>query len=493
MKAGLRLFALGWLLAALWLPGAAGAQSRALLIGISQYAEIDSLRYADADVKAFSEILTDFAGYRRSDVTVILNRDATKARIQDEISKVVRASEKRPLEHFILMFAGHGVPSRFDGKETHAFLAPYDASTQANTFYSTTKGEVENESFINRAWLARQLALINAKSIVIVLDSCYSGTKSFGDLFIDNMGFAVKSFAASGSSRGVAVLHEKQTRNLVISAQAGSLGTRKVAYLASARDDQAAAEYDELRHGALSYAMFESIKRARSDAYEDDRTDLSVESVYAEITRTFREFKVQGRALDELHQPFLLPIPDFERIKGMTFVSVNGAKRREIRTGLLEIVTEPAGLEIFVDGIKRPERTNATLELTEGKHHIELYLPSTAYRHSFTADIAAGRSLRQILTMRGMLQVESFWLRNGQKSAGPALEVYLNGQRVGRSHLRMSDLLAGTHQLEVRFENVTKSRRIEIRPDSPLHVNYSVIRQAAPPPKRGPDPGRVPI
>ncbi|MBI4123339.1 MAG: caspase family protein, partial [Betaproteobacteria bacterium] len=73
MKVGLRLFALGWLVAALWLPGAAAAQSRALLIGISQYAEIDSLRYADADVKAFSEILTDFAGYRRSDVTVILN------------------------------------------------------------------------------------------------------------------------------------------------------------------------------------------------------------------------------------------------------------------------------------------------------------------------------------------------------------------------------------------------------------------------------------
>jgi uncharacterized caspase-like protein len=34
-----------------------------LLIGISQYTELENLRYADADARALSQLLTDFAGY----------------------------------------------------------------------------------------------------------------------------------------------------------------------------------------------------------------------------------------------------------------------------------------------------------------------------------------------------------------------------------------------------------------------------------------------
>jgi hypothetical protein len=184
-----------------------------------------------------------------------------------------------------------------------------------------------------------------------------------------------------------------------------------------------------------------------------------------------------------VHQPFLLPLPDQAGIKEMTFIRVAGVRTRLPKTGFLEIVTEPAGLEIFVNGIKRPEVTNATLELTEGRHHIELYLPSTSYRHSFTANIAAASPARERLTMRGALRVESFWLQNGQRSAGPNLEVYLNGSRISQAQ-QLTSLVAGTHELRVRFQNVEKTRRIEIRPDSPLQVNYSIIRKPAPPQPR---------
>jgi hypothetical protein len=486
MKHSLRCLILGLPLFFLFCASAPGAGNRALLIGISQYENIDSLRYADADVLKFSQILTDFAGYRNTDVILLRNREATKERITNEIYKVVRASEKEPLDHFILMFAGHGLPRQFEAKDTHAFLAPYDATTAGNTFYLTGSGkELVNESFINRAWLAKQLSAINAKSIVIVLDSCYSGNKVFGDLFFENMGYTVKSFSSGG---GVGMVQ----RNLVVTAQTATIGTKKIAYLASSREDQPSAEYPALRHGALSYSIFESINAAQKEAYSDDRKELSVTGVFSDIERLFKEIKVQGRALGELHQPFLLPIPDHEGIKGMTFVTVNGVKRREPRTGFLEIVTDPPGLEIFVNGIKRPQSTNATLELPEGKHHIELYLPNTAYRHSFTVDIQPAQTSRQRLTMRGALRVDSFWLKDGQKAAGPVLDVYLNGSRINQAQ-RIDNLVAGTHDLRVRFQSVEKTRRIEIRPDSPLQVNYSVIRQVVPAPPRGPDPGRVPI
>src|SRR5882762_4147497 len=99
-------FFLGLLLFGLVSLDAAALNNRALLIGISQYAELEGLKYADADVKTFSQVLTEFGGYQRSQVTVVLNTEATKARIMSEISRVVRESKRAPLDHFILMFAG---------------------------------------------------------------------------------------------------------------------------------------------------------------------------------------------------------------------------------------------------------------------------------------------------------------------------------------------------------------------------------------------------
>ena len=72
---------LGFLLLGLVAFDASALNNRALLIGISQYAELEGLKYADADVKTFSQIITEFGGYERSQVSVVLNTQATKARI----------------------------------------------------------------------------------------------------------------------------------------------------------------------------------------------------------------------------------------------------------------------------------------------------------------------------------------------------------------------------------------------------------------------------
>ncbi|MDZ4164195.1 MAG: PEGA domain-containing protein [Smithellaceae bacterium] len=330
---------------------------------------------------------------------------------------------------------------------------------------------MNNETFINRAWLARQLSSINAKSMVIILDSCYSGTKDFGDLFIENLGYEIRSFGITGASRGVAVVQKRQ----------GSLlAGRRIAYIASSREDQPSAEYSELRHGALSYCIFENIKRAQREVYDNERARVSVSGIYANITKLFREVKIQGRSLDAIHQPLLLPIPDYDAVEDMEFLSIQGVKRRELQKGILEIRTDPVGAEVAVDGVSRKELTNCSIELSEGKHHIELFLPATGYRYSFTVDIKPSQAVARNIDLYGVLEVQSFWQEKGRKTPGPMLDVLLNGIPVGKSGLRLNNVLAGTHLLEVRYENAKKQRQIEIRPDSPLHVNYSVIREEAP-------------
>jgi hypothetical protein len=94
--------------------------------------------------------------------------------------------------------------------------------------------------------------------------------------------------------------------------------------------------------------------------------------------------------------------------------------------------------------------------------------------------VRSARAVTEKLPMLGILEVESFWLQqDGGRTPGPPLEVWLDGASVGASGLRLTRLVAGTHLLEVRFEGVSKKRSVEIRPDSPLRVNYSVIREAA--------------
>jgi hypothetical protein len=458
-------------------------EDRALLIGISQYSEINSLRYADADVRSFYQLLTEFGGYKESNVDLLLNQHATKAAISAKIQRIIDDSEKNPLDHFILVFAGHGLPGRINGEATDLFLAPFDASTKDNNFFSNGT-QVANETFIDKAWLARQLSAIHANSIIVILDSCYSGTKDFGTLFLSNMGYSVR-FYGSDAGRGIAV--EKRSAQIINSGEKARDWTpptsRKVAYLASSREDQVSTEYDQLEHGALSYCIFEYVRSVQRDAYADERKSLTVRDLYSNITRLFHEVEVNGAPLDKLHQPFLLAIPDDETVLGLEFASIHGTKAREgavAQLGVLDVTTDLTDTEVLVDGEQRAAGPASHLNLIDGKHLIEVYIPSTGYRYSFTSNISHAAPVAERVAVRGSLDVESYWLQNGKKIGGPKLEVFIDGRFQGNSELHMDNLIAGTHLLEVRYKDVTKSRRIEIRPDSPLRVKYLLVREEAP-------------
>jgi hypothetical protein len=162
-------------------------------------------------------------------------------------------------------------------------------------------------------------------------------------------------------------------------------------------------------------------------------------------------------------------------------------QRRAMHTGHIEIITDPPGFEVFVNGTKRAERTNATLELLEGKYQIELFLPATSFRHSFAVEILPADVLAQRFDMRGSLRVDSFWVQDGKKSEGPPLVVHLDGARISQGQ-RIDKLAAGMHDLQVSYGGMKKAQRVDIRPGSVLQVNYSLPRGQ----DAGLDPGRVP-
>lgn len=493
MKSIVRILVL--VLAALLLPCSItyGSNNKALLIGISQYADTDmnDLAYADEDVKTFASVLTGFANYAQSDIELLLNNKATKSNILSSFLNIVKYSQKNPIDNFVFMYAGHGLPSHIQSRKTNSFLAPYDAQL-SQFFPEGAGGMLGNETFINKAWLVKQLSSINAKNIVIILDSCYSGAKDFGELYVENLGFKAEFLSAGSEKRGVVVVQKKGADGFV---------ERRIAFLASSREDQPSAEYKELQHGALTYSIFEYLNAIRNETEDTEIKDITVGGIYSNITKMFDTVKVNGAPLSSIHQPVLFPIPDYDNIKDMRFVSVRGVKHivkppppeavapkieedikpHRIKTGKLDIITDPEKAEVYVDGVKTDKLSNCTLELTEGTHMIALFLPETNYNYSVLVDVKDGQHEKLTIALKGILKVESYAAKAGQKA--PDLDVYVDGKYVGKTFLALKDIVAGTHTLKVNVDNITKERQIEIRPSSPLLVKYKVIREPAAPHK----------
>ena len=470
-----------------WLPSQVvfAEPNKALVIGISQYQQISSLKFADADALEFSQLLTEFSNFKKTDVVTVLNQQATKKRITEEINKLVIESQKKPFDNFIFMFAGHGIESRIktqdknkkvEEKETNIFLAPTDASLNENNFYTSADGrEISNETFINKAWLAKQLSSIKSNRISIVIDSCYSGNKSFFSLLEREVG--VRKSSSAVSARDISIYQGQLDKPLVSNLNIEPL---KIVYLASSRDDQASAEYDELRHGALSYVIFEYIRGVRMTVSDTKLLEVTIDNLYTNIVHLFEHTKVEGKPLNTEHQPILFALPDLSAVQKMSFLSLKGILRDAIaQKAFLKISTEPSGVEVFIDGTKRAEKTNASFELLPGKYLIELYLPSTGYRFSFTKELKDKDSFEEKFNLQGKLEVASLVEEKGKKLPGPDLDIFLNGNYVEKSKFFNTSLVAGTHLLEVRFQNVTKTKYVEIRPDSPLRVNYTVTRDAS--------------
>jgi hypothetical protein len=464
---------------------AAQNNNKAILIGISQYSDsdINCLAYADEDVRTFSAMLTNYAGYDSADIALLLNNDATKQNIVNTITNIVRQSQKKPLDHMIFMFAGHGLPPSIKSKTTNSFLAPYDA--RIGEFYKESGGDgslVNNETFINKAWLTKQLSNLKAKEIILILDSCYSGARNFGVLFAENLGFGVDLEGGSGGQRGVVIVQRKGVADT---------SQTRIDFIASSNENQPSAEYHELKHGALSYCIFEYINTVRKNTNESDISEITVNSMYTNVTKLFDEVVVRGASLSSRHQPVLFPIPSYDTTTSMKFVSIKGNKKPLIKTGTIEIVSDPEKAEVSVDGVNTGQLSNCSLELAEGKHMISLFLPETNYVYSFMVDIKDGQRKREIVSLRGSLQVETF--SDKPVKSLPKLKVYIDGQEWGESGMKLRNLVAGTHTIEVLVENISKKRQIEIRPKSPLLVRYKITRKAPQPPPDDHSADTVPL
>jgi hypothetical protein len=435
---------------------------KAFIIGISQYTEVNSLKYADADATQYAQYLIEFSNYKKENVDLLLNLEAKKLAIEKTFEKIAEESQSKPIRNFIFVYAGHGIGSKLsyipgnkeNTKDTNVFLVPSDAKLAGSNFTNIENSSVvTNPTFITTDWLSQTLAKIKAEKITVILDSCYSGNQKFFDAL---------QFQFSDRNKNL-----------------NEYSFPKFAYIASSRDDQEAAEYDELGHGALSYAFFEFLNIKRRQTGVDKLSDVTYIDFSNNVSKLFSEVQINGKSLDTFHQPMFLGLPVFEKISNESFIQIKGSGATELRDYVgarskLNINSGYANYKMYVDGAEIKPDSSGAIELVPGRHLFEYYIPETGYRYSFVRDLVGYQVVTEKINHIGKLFINTKFISTNPEQIKDGLEIFINGKSYGTHKDFDTDLLAGTHLVEVKYLDGVSKKTIEIRPDSPLKISYTL-------------------
>ncbi|MCG2710706.1 MAG: ankyrin repeat domain-containing protein, partial [Thermodesulfovibrionales bacterium] len=135
--------------------------SYAIVIGIEQYRQkLPKADYAVADAKTMTEYLTKVMGYPEENVVTLLNDHAAKSDFEKYFEKWLFNNVEKDGSVFIY-YSGHGAPNTKTGD---AHLVPYDGDP---SFIEQTGYPLKK--------LYESLNKLQAKEIIVALDSCFSG------------------------------------------------------------------------------------------------------------------------------------------------------------------------------------------------------------------------------------------------------------------------------------------------------------------------------
>jgi WD40 repeat protein len=239
-----------------------GGTLHILAVGINQYANPGyNLKYATADARAFAEEVErqqrKLGTYSQIEVTMLLDKEATKANLLDALKRLAGSPGTKPLEGapaalekikaaepedaVIIYYAGHGT-----AQEQRFYLIPHDIG------YEGPRTELDEAGLkkilshsISDLEIEQAGEGIDAGRMLIVIDACNSGQ---------------------------ALEAEEKRRGPMNSKGLAQLAYEKGIYiLTAAQSYQAALETEQLGHGYLTYALVvEGLKTAAADLQPKD-------------------------------------------------------------------------------------------------------------------------------------------------------------------------------------------------------------------------------
>ena len=213
-----------------------GVNTFAFIIANEEYRRVEHVPFAKNDGKVFAEYCQKTLGVPEKNLH--LQMDATLGDIKFYVSQMKQIADAFDGDaKFIFYYAGHGLPAE---NLQDAFLLPVDGYGADGTGYSVTE-------------LYNELGSLNAKSVVVLLDACFSGAKRDGGMIASARGVAIKTKQAVPKG------------NMVI--------------LSAAQGDETAYPYKEQGHGLFTYFLLKKLNESKGDVTLGELADYITSNV----------------------------------------------------------------------------------------------------------------------------------------------------------------------------------------------------------------------
>ena len=195
----------------------------AVIIANEHYQDVASVPYASNDGAIFAEYCRQSLGLPTTNVHLV--KDATLNNMKREINWLKQVSDAyKGSAKIIIYFAGHGIP---DEATRDAYLLPVDGfGTDITTGYGLQE-------------LYATLGDLQAKSITVFLDACFSGSMRDGNMMASARGVAIK--AKNSAPKG----------NMVV--------------FSAASGEETAYPYKEKRHGLFTYYLLKKLQLSKGN------------------------------------------------------------------------------------------------------------------------------------------------------------------------------------------------------------------------------------
>jgi len=143
----------------------------AIVIGVERYQNMPKAPYAAKDALLMSRYFKDVLGIER--VITDTNSQVSGFYFIDifdpEVGKLQRLINKGETEVFVY-YSGHGIPEK-DGKDVYLF--PYDGKIQ-----------MLDQMGYSLDTLYKNLEMLEAKSVTVILDACFSGSSRASNIYV---------------------------------------------------------------------------------------------------------------------------------------------------------------------------------------------------------------------------------------------------------------------------------------------------------------------
>jgi len=210
------------------------------IIGITDYAhpDVPAVDYARRDARLMKEYLIKSMGFQEQNIIMAVDQEATKATFnrifEGQLQNYIQSAES----DVFIYYSGHGAP---DVDNASAYFVPYDADPNyaAQTGYSLDQ-------------FYRQLNGLEARSVTVVVDACFSGASEAGMLI-------------------------QQASPIFIAVENPAANLKKGVVLTSSSGDQISSWYREKGHGLFTYFFLKGI---RGEADGDQDSKVTSEEVF---------------------------------------------------------------------------------------------------------------------------------------------------------------------------------------------------------------------